>query len=161
MEDALLEVVQSIADTLTRRGMTLALAESCTGGYIADAITDLPGASRFFVLGVVSYSAESKELVLGVPAGDLARFGMVSEDTASAMARGVRMLSRADISLSTTGVAGPEPLEGKEPGLVFIAVASKERIENRTLRLSGDRQAIKKTAALEALRFLQEVLGWE
>ncbi|MGC2063395.1 MAG: CinA family protein [Thermodesulfovibrionales bacterium] len=162
MEDDFLEIVQSIADTLTRRGMTLALAESCTGGYIANAVTDLPGASGFFILGVVSYSSGSKESVLGVSAEDLDKFGTVSAETASAMARKVRDLSGATLGLSTTGVAGPDTVEGKEKGLVYIAVAYEGHLNEKMLRLSGDRQEIKRTASLEALRFLRGVLdSWE
>lgn len=156
MEDDFLEVVRSIADSLTGRGMTLALAESCTGGYIANAITDLPGASRFFALGVVCYSPASKQAVLGISAADLGRFGTVSEETASAMARGVRTLSGATFSLSTTGVAGPDTVEDKGKGLVYICVSYEGRVGKKTLRLSGDRQEIKRTASLEALKFLKE-----
>lgn len=158
MENDFIEIVRSIADTLTGRRMTLALAESCTGGYIANVISDLPGASAFFVLGVVSYSAGSKESVLGIPAGDLDKYGTVSAETASAMAEGVRDLSGATFGLSTTGVAGPDTVEGKEKGLVYLAVAHEGHLEKKILRLSGDRQQIKRTASLEALRLLREVL---
>lgn len=158
MEEDLLAVVRSVSVKLTRMGMTLALAESCTGGYIANAITDLPGASGFFTLGVVAYSAGAKESVLGIPGADLEIFGTVSAETASAMARGVRQLSGAALGLSTTGVAGPDTVEGKDKGLVYIAVAYEGRLEAKTLRLSGDRQEIKRAASLEALRFLRGVL---
>lgn len=138
--------------------MTLALAESCTGGYIANAITDMPGASVFFILGVVCYSAGSKVSVLGIPAADLEKFGTVSEETASAMAEGVRNLSGATFGLSTTGVAGPDTVEGKEKGLVYLAVAHEGNVEKKMLRLSGDRWQVKRRATLEALRFLRETL---
>jgi nicotinamide-nucleotide amidase len=158
MEDDFLEVVQAIADILTKRNMSLALAESCTGGHIANAITDLPGASGFFILGVVSYSAGAKETVLGIPAADLDTFGTVSAETASAMARGVRRLSGATVALSTTGVAGPDTVEGKEKGLVYLAAACEGRLESKTLQLPGNRQQIKRAASLEALKFLRGVL---
>lgn len=138
--------------------MTLAVAESCTGGYIANAITDLPGASDFFILGVVAYSTGSKESVLGIPAADLDKFGTVSEETASAMAQRVLALSGAVFSLSTTGVAGPDTVEGKEKGLVYIGIAYEGHLEKKTLRLSGDRQEIKRAAALEALKYLRGLL---
>lgn len=159
MEDLFVEVLQEIAACLTRRGITLAVAESCTGGYIADTITDLPGASGFFVLGVVAYSAAAKEVVLGIPAEDILTCGTVSAETAAAMARGVCALGRANVGLATTGVAGPASVEGKEVGLVYIAAATEEHIETRTLRLSGDRSAIKREASLEALKLLREFLA--
>lgn len=159
VEDDFIEVIRAISDTLVRRGKTLALAESCTGGYIANAITNLPGASRFFTLGVVCYSAEAKQAVLGISAGLLERYGTVSEETAAAMALGVRTLSAAAVSLSITGVAGPDIVEGKEKGLVYVAEADEHGLKTTMLKLSGDRQEIKKQASLEALRFLGGVLN--
>lgn len=155
MQPDFLELVEAISATLTAKGMTLALAESCTGGQIANALTDLPGASGYFVLGVVSYSAASKVAVLGVSPGDLERFGTVSAETASAMASGVRRLGNASLGLATTGVAGPAAVEGRDTGLVYLAAAYGDRLESRTLRLTGSRLEIKRQASLEALRFLK------
>ena len=162
MEDDLLKVIQAISVRLTGRGQSLAVAESCTGGFIANAITDFAGASRFFSLGVISYSAEAKHLALGVDRQTLADYGTVSEETAGAMSEGVRRICGATFGLATTGVAGPDTVEGKSVGLVFISCSGEGASSGRTLRLSGGREQIKRMAALEALRFFLEVIdSWE
>ena len=112
---------------LLERGLTLATAESCTGGLIARRITALPGASRVYRGGVVSYWTEVKAAVLGVPQEILDAHGAVSEETARAMAEGARHITGADIAVSVTGVAGPDPHERGNPvGLVFIGLATPE-----------------------------------
>ena len=152
-------LVREIADKLSGRNLRLGVAESCTGGFLSNAITNIPGASKFFELSVVSYSGDVKKSVLGVSSSVLKKHGMVSEETAIAMAEGVMKLGHTDIGLSVTGVAGPEGIEDKDVGLVFIAAAVKERVESQGLKLSGDREEIKRQASLEALRFLKRVLG--
>ncbi len=158
MDKDFLTVVQEISDKLRAKGLTLSIAESCTGGFIANAVTNLPGASNFFELGVVSYTAEAKKSVLGIRASILKKHGVVSEKTAIEMARGVKKLGHSDVSLSITGVAGPEPLEGLEVGLVYMAASVRDMVESKGKRFTGDREAVKKKAALEALRFLNRVL---
>ena len=112
---------------LLERGLTLATAESCTGGLIARRITALPGASRVYRGGVVSYWTEVKAAVLGVPQDLLDQYGAVSEPTARAMAEGARHITGADIAVSVTGVAGPDPDERGNPvGLVFIGLATPD-----------------------------------
>ena len=112
---------------LLERGLTLATAESCTGGLIARRITALPGASRVYRGGVVSYWTEVKAAVLGVPQDLLDQYGAVSEPTARAMAEGARRITGADIAVSVTGVAGPDPDERGNPvGLVFIGLATHD-----------------------------------
>ena len=112
---------------LKEQGLTFAAAESCTGGQIAERITDFPGSSAVFRGGVVSYWTEMKRDVLHVPQEILTTHGAVSEPCARAMAEGVRALTGADIALAVTGVAGPDPDErGNEVGLVFIALAAKD-----------------------------------
>jgi len=112
---------------LLERGLTLATAESCTGGLIARRITALPGASRVYRGGVVSYWTEVKAAVLGVPQDILDQYGAVSEPTARAMAEGARRITGADIAVSVTGVAGPDPDErGNLVGLVFIGLATPD-----------------------------------
>lgn len=112
---------------LLERGLTLATAESCTGGLIARRITALPGASRVYRGGVVSYWTEVKAAVLGVPQNLLDQYGAVSEPTARAMAEGARRITGADIAVSVTGVAGPDPDERGNPvGLVFIGLATPD-----------------------------------
>ena len=112
---------------LLERGLTLATAESCTGGLIARRITALPGASRVYRGGVVSYWTEVKAAVLGVPQDLLDQYGAVSEPTARAMAEGARRITGADIAVSVTGVAGPDPDERGNPvGLVYIGLATPD-----------------------------------
>ena len=158
MENEFLTIVKEISDKLVQRELMLSVAESCTGGLISHEITNLPGSSLFFELGVVSYSEESKKSVLGVGASLLKKHGTVSEEAAVAMAEGVRKLADTDVSLSITGVAGPAALEDKEVGLVYMAVSLKDMTESKGMSLKGDRETIKRKASLEALRFLNQVL---
>jgi PncC family amidohydrolase len=158
MDKDFLTVVEKISEKLTAKGLKLSVAESCTGGFIANAITNLPGASQFFELGVVSYTAEAKKSVLGVGSSLLKKHGLVSEETAVAMARAVRKLGHCDVSLAVTGVAGPEPLEGREIGIVFMAASVRDMVESEGVRFTGGREEIKKNAALEALRYLNRVI---
>jgi nicotinamide-nucleotide amidase len=158
MDKDFLTVVVKISEKLTAAGCKLSVAESCTGGFIANAITNLPGASDFFELGVVSYTAASKKAVLGVRASLLKKHGLVSEETAVAMARAVKKLGHSEVSLSITGVAGPESLEGMEVGIVYIAASVRDMVESEGMRFTGDREEIKRKSALEALRYLNRVL---
>ncbi len=158
MESEFLTVVKEISGRLMGKGLKLGVAESCTGGLISHEITNLPGASKFFDMSVVSYSEKSKRSVLGIGTSLLKKHGTVSEEAAVAMAEGVRRLSGTDVSLSITGVAGPEPAEDKDVGLVYMAVCLKDVVESKGLGLQGDRETIKRGASLEALRFLNQVL---
>ncbi len=158
MDKDFLTVIRKISDTLVAREFRLSVAESCTGGLISDAITNLPGSSGFFELGVVSYTENAKRSALGVSASLLRKYGSVSEETAIAMAKGVRKRSGTDVALAVTGIAGPEPLEDKEIGLVYMAVATEDLEKSTGIMLTGDREEIKKQASLEALKFLNQVL---
>ncbi len=112
---------------LTARGQTIAVAESLTGGLVAAALTAVPGASAVVRGGVVAYATDLKAELLGVPADLLERYGAVHPEVAAAMAAGVRDRLRAGYGLATTGVAGPDPAEGKPVGTVYIAVAGLAR----------------------------------
>lgn len=139
------------------RGLTLATAESCTGGLVSSAITDVPGSSQTFLGGVVSYSNELKTAALDVPAGLLAQFGAVSEQTACAMAEGGRALTGADLVVSVTGIAGPGGGTAEKPvGLVWFAVVSDRGVE-ATSRLfaRGGRDSIRARATSTALNLLR------
>ena len=150
--------VEEIASFMTDRGIRLSLAESCTGGFISNAITDIPGASQFFDMSVISYSIHSKKTVLGISTSKLDRFGTVSEETAILMAKAIKKKSKTDISLAVTGVAGPEKTENKEIGLIYMAVATEDLVESKGIQLIGTREDIKKQASIEALRLLSHVL---
>lgn len=117
---------ENTVKALSQRGKTLACAESCTGGMLAENVTSVSGASAVFGLGVVSYSCEMKQSVLGVRGETLAEFGAVSATTAEEMALGVRLKAGAHIGISVTGVAGPTASEGKPVGLVFIGLSTAE-----------------------------------
>ena len=158
MDNEFLTVVKEISERLVQRELKMSVAESCTGGLIAHEITNLPGASLFFELGVVSYSEESKRSVLGVGGSLLKKHGTVSEEAAIAMAEGMRKLAGTDVSLSITGIAGPAALEDKEVGLVYMAVSLKDMTESKGMSFKGDRATVKGKASLEALKFLNQVL---
>jgi PncC family amidohydrolase len=152
------EVIQKIHDLFKKRGLTLSVAESCTGGLISHFITTLPGASIFFEAGVVSYSAEAKRKILGVSSDIILKYGVVSGDTAKEMAEKTRSLMKTDFSLSVTGNLGPDVLEGKEKGLVYMAVSKESGTFLKELRLKGDRAGNKEEASVLALRFLIEII---
>jgi len=157
MDVTTLEIIHRVHELFKARGLTLSVAESCTGGLISHYITHLPGASAFFKAGVVSYSAEMKIKILGVSPNTIASYGVVSGHTAKEMAEKIRGLTDTDFSVSTTGNLGPDVLEGKETGLIYIAVSKEGRTFAKELRLRGNREENKEEAALEALSFLIEI----
>jgi nicotinamide-nucleotide amidase len=142
-----------VAGRLTARGMTLAVAESVTGGLIASRLVNVVGASTWFRGGVVSYASDVKFDVLGVPRGPV-----VSVDTAKAMAVGVRTLLGSDVALSVTGVAGPEEQDGQPAGTVFVGIALGDRVEHVELHLPGDRPRVRAYSAISALDALRRAL---
>ncbi len=147
---------EAVGRLLRRRKETLAAAESCTGGLLAEKITRVPGSSDYFLQGVVTYSNESKRRVLGVKPATLARRGAVSRECAVEMARGARRRSGADWAVSVTGIAGPGGGGEKKPvGLVYIALSHRGRTSCREHLFFGDRQRIRERAALEALEALR------
>jgi PncC family amidohydrolase len=118
----------------------------------------IPGASTFFVAGVISYSADAKQTILGISPETISRFGVVSEETAKEMAEKIRDLTGTDFSLSTTGNLGPEVLEGKDKGLIYTAASKKEGVFSKQMRLTGTREENKERASFLALKFLAEIL---
>ena len=150
---------QVVLSGLTARGLTLSCAESCTGGLIAKRVTDLPGASRSFRGGVVSYTDGVKAAALGVPEELLKEHGAVSAPVAAAMAEGVRRLTGSDLAVSTTGVAGPDPDDRGNPvGLVYVALAGPGGTRVTERRLSGTRARIRISAASTALDLVRRWL---
>ena len=152
------EVIRKVHEFFKEKRLTLSVAESCTGGLVSHFLTTLPGASTFFEAGVVAYSIEFKKRILGVSSETISRQGVVSEETAREMAEKIRVLSKTDFSLSTTGNLGPDVLEGKEKGLVYIAVSKTGQTFTKELRLKGNREENKEDAALEALKLLVETV---
>ncbi len=158
MNNRLSETVKRVHDLFKKNKLTLSVAESCTGGLISHYITTLPGASNFFEAGVVSYSINAKKIILNVSPETISKFGVVSEETACEMAEKIRALTHTDLSLSTTGNLGPDVLEEKERGLIYIAVSKKGKTFSKEMRLKGNRKKNKEESALSALEFLIEIL---
>ena len=153
MDDAAVRLVEALKE----RGLTCATAESCTGGGVASAITDVPGASAVFWGGVVSYDNSVKERVLGVPAEVLARHGAVSPECAEAMAGGVRRLLKTDIAVSLTGIAGPGGGSAEKPvGLVWFGLAAGCGVRTEKAVFAGDRAVIRRAAIRHALEMLEQ-----
>ncbi|WP_419703142.1 CinA family protein [Promicromonospora sp. NFX87] len=124
------------------RGWTIGVAESLTGGLVTAALVAVPGASRVLRGGIVAYATDLKAGLLGVDADLLAERGAVDEAVAAQMAAGIRTATGADVGLATTGVAGPDPQDGQEPGVVFVAVSTPVASEVQRLDLDGDRSKV-------------------
>jgi nicotinamide-nucleotide amidase len=153
------EAAAQIIGLLTARGQTLAVAESLTGGLLAAALTSVPGASAVFRGGVIAYATDLKAAILGVPADLLECRGAVDPEVAAAMATGVRSRMAATIGAATTGVAGPDPSDGKPVGTVYIAVsvgpgAPVASMAVRSLALRGSRDEIRRETVARCLRLL-------
>lgn len=154
------ETAEELVTELRRENRKIALAESCTGGLAAKALTDIPGASEVFECGVVSYSSRIKEKVLGVDPQTIRKYSVVSRLVAEQMAEGVRVLGDADLGVGITGVAGPGP-DGEHPeGEIHIAVSDGTHMEYALLQTGthGERAYNRTTAAERALRLAAELL---
>jgi PncC family amidohydrolase len=154
-----LKIIKDVHQLFTGKGLRLSVAESCTGGLISHCLTCLAGSSIFFEAGVVTYSVSSKENILGVSSETIASYGSVSKETAKEMAEKMRLLSGTDYALSTTGNLGPDVLEGKERGLIYVGISKEGKAIIKELRLTGDREQNKEKAALSSLRFLIDELS--
>lgn len=150
----------AVVETLKARAQTVGVAESLTGGLLASAVVSVPGASAVFRGGVVAYDPAIKVSVVGVPAATIAEYGVVSPETAAALASGIRALLGTDWGVGTTGVAGPEPHGGHPPGTVCLAVAGPDgRVRAETYRFAGSREDVRRHAVDAALRQLTEELA--
>ena len=146
-----------LAELLISCHLTLATAESCTGGLIANIITDRPGSSGYFAGGIIAYSNAVKCSLLGVPAEILEQYGAVSTQVAEAMAAGARKILNTDIAVSATGIAGPTGGSPEKPvGLVFIGIAFGEKVISKKFLFTGEREGIKAETCKEAVKFLVE-----
>jgi len=151
---------QAVAAALLSEGKTVACAESCTGGFLSHRLTNVPGSSAYFGEGVVSYSDEAKEMLLGVPASLIRRNGAVSEPVAAAMARGIRRRAGSDFGLAITGVAGPGGGTAAKPvGLVFTAIADRSGVAVERNLFFGTRDIIKFQSSQKALDLLRRRLS--
>jgi nicotinamide-nucleotide amidase len=146
-----------VGKLLAGKGLTLATMESCTGGLLATTLTDVPGSSAYFKGGFVPYSNEAK-IALGVGSGLIKRHGAVSSQVTEAMAEAARQQLGADIGIGTTGVAGPDALEGKPPGVVYIAIADSKGAESLKATYPPGRAEVKRRATTHALFLLRQRL---
>ncbi len=154
-----MKTVEELAELLTSRSWTVAVAESCTGGLLGHLITSVPGSSEYFQGGMTAYSNTAKIDLLGITQDCLRNHGSVSERTALAMATGVRDAFQVDLGIGITGIAGPGGgTEQKPVGTVYVAVAGDLNEKIKTLALDGSRDDIKLAAAEAALEFACEFL---
>ncbi len=147
---------------LIKQKLTLSICESCTGGMLASIITGIPGSSKYFKGGVIAYANDIKTRVIGVKEQTLKKFGAVSKQTACEMAAGVRSITKSDIGLSITGIAGPGGgTKDKPVGLVFIGIATSNQDMVFKFNFKGNREQIRKKASANALRltinFMKEI----
>lgn len=154
---------EQVVKTLNEKGLVLATAESCTGGLIAKRITDVSGSSSVFNCGIVSYSNEIKEKVLGVQHKTLETYGAVSEKTVREMVQGVIRISGADIAVSVSGIAGPNSDNTQKPvGLIFLAVSNGKNTTVKQLNntfTENIRENNRKSASDEALKMILNLVG--
>jgi nicotinamide-nucleotide amidase len=160
IDDELRTVAERVLDGCRAKKLKLATAESCTGGLIAAALTEIPGSSDVLERGWVTYSDAAKQQDLGVPASALSRFGAVSAEVARAMAEGALKKSSADLAVAVTGIAGPSGGSAEKPvGLVHIAVSGKGRTLAKELRLGAiGRGEVRRQSVLAALALLSQLV---
>jgi PncC family amidohydrolase len=150
---------REIGDLLRRRGLTLGVVESATGGQVSHLITGVPGSSDYFKGAVIAYRNEIKNKIVGVKLASLKKYGAVSPQVAEEMAAGGRKVLAVDICVSDTGIAGPGgAAPGKPVGLFYIGLASRDGVSHRKLELRGTRAENKLAAASAVLAWLQEYL---
>jgi len=153
------QLLNKVSDKLKKHRLSVATAESCTGGLLAHTLTNISGSSEYFDRGIVSYSNQAKIELLGVPEKTLQEYGAVSEQTAKAMAMGIKQRSNVDIGISTTGIAGPTGGTKEKPvGLVYIGIASSKNVTIKKFIFSGDRSQNKESTCNSALEMLLENL---
>jgi nicotinamide-nucleotide amidase len=151
----MIDLATRVGRALESKGLLLVTAESCTGGGVSQAVTEIPGSTGWFECGFVTYSNASKTEMLDVPAALIAQFGSVSEEVAAAMAEGALANSNADITVSTTGIAGPSgAVPGKPVGTVCFGWSRADNTYTERLVFAGDRQAVREQTVAHALKGL-------
>lgn len=152
-------IINQAHKLLIKKQKTIAVAESCTGGLLSNFLTQIPGSSQYFILGVVAYSNKAKEIILRVPSAFIAKHGAVSKEVASLMAGGIRKIAKTDFGIGITGIAGPSGGTPQKPvGTVFIALDSKNKNISKKFYFSGSRLTVRKKAALKALELLRGLI---
>jgi len=155
-DDRLEEIAGNL---LLKRKMTLSIAESCTGGLLSSRITDTPGSSKYFRMGLVTYSNASKNKFLGIPLKTIREYGAVSKNIATLMVKNMRSLTKTDVGIGITGIAGPTGATKKKPvGLVYIALSSKRKTICKEFRFLGQRDIVKHKTTQMALDIIRKYL---
>jgi PncC family amidohydrolase len=150
-------LIKQVHRLLLKKKKTIAAAESCTGGMLSEFLTRNPGSSKYFLLGVTTYSNRSKNKILSIPLPVIIKYGAVSKETCAKMAEAIKRLAGADIGIGISGIAGPSgAVPGKPVGTVFIAARGSSRKICKKFYFKGTRSAIRKTAALETLKLLKK-----
>ena len=153
------DIVNHIHKLLIKNKKTIAVAESCTGGQLSNLLTQIPGSSAYFILGVVAYSNQAKATILNIPPAIIAKEGAVSKDVATVMAEAVRKKAKTDLAIGITGIAGPTGATEKKPlGTVFIAINSKRKKLCKKFYFKGNRLTIRKKTALKSLELLKSII---
>ena len=151
---------KQLHNKLIKHKQTISIAESCTGGLLSSLLSKYPGASAYFLLGVVVYSNKSKREILKIPEKIINKYGAVSNKVAVLMAKNIRKKINADFGISLTGIAGPKGATRLKPkGTVFIGLSTKNKTFSKLFLLPGGREAIRKNATLKAMRLLSANLG--
>ena len=153
-------ITKLLGEKLIEKDLTIVTAESCTGGLIGNLITDVPGASRYFLGGIIAYSNEAKIKLLGVKKETLEEYGAVSEECAREMVIGVTNLFNSDIGIATTGIAGPSGGSNEKPvGLVYVGLKMREKVSVRRYFFDGNRKEIKRKIAEQAIKDVIDILN--
>jgi len=148
-------VVEDLLSTYRKLGWTISAAESCTGGMLSAALTDIPGSSDVFDRGFVTYSNDAKTRMLGVPKNLIRDFGAVSEEVAGAMVTGAREASEASVAIAITGVAGPGGTEAKPEGMVCFGISSPKGVKTETIQFGAiGRKSVRTVSVSHALKML-------
>jgi nicotinamide-nucleotide amidase len=157
--DNLIQLATEVGEALMKKNLLLVTAESCTGGGVAHALTEISGSSKWFECGFITYSNASKSELLDIPAALIAQHGAVSEEIAAAMAEGALANSEAHVALSTTGIAGPlGAVPGKPVGTVCFAWSMNGKTLTERIHLNGDRKSIREQTVVHALKQLIQFL---
>jgi PncC family amidohydrolase len=155
-----IKLVNKVSDELKKHQVTIATAESCTGGLLAHMLTNVSGSSEYFDRGVISYSNTAKMELLGIPAQLLKNYGAVSKQVAAVMAKAIQQRAQVDIGIATTGIAGPTGgTKDKPVGLVYIAISTKDTVVVKQFLFSGDRLTNKDSTCTAALELLLETIS--
>ncbi|GAA1396439.1 CinA family protein [Luteococcus peritonei] len=157
-DEELRSAAADLLAALAREGLTLGCCESLTGGLLAATITDVPGASRSFRGGLVTYASDLKCSLVGLEPEHVAEHGVITAHTARTMAQGARRVLGCDLAIACTGVAGPDPQDGAQVGTVWLSVAGPWGASDHLLQLDGDRQCIRRITVLEGIRRAREEL---